>query len=207
MKVLLRLFPGIVLTLLLAACTLPMVGVRDPGMAQHRYILEWSPTQAARVPSRKAPSLLVSPVRARPPYSSSDMLYMSRANELNTFAYHSWADSPAHMLEPLMVLSAEHSGLFRLVAPAGNPVVTDLRLDSWLLHLRQVFEAEQCRVELAIRIELNDVTNANPLGSHLFDYREPCDAASPQGGMATANRVVARFLADMPATLQEMLPR
>jgi len=207
MKVFLRILPVIVAILLLGACALPMVGVQDPGIAQHRYILEWRPSQTARVPPRKAPSLLVSPIRARPPYSSSDMLYMSRANELNAFAYHSWADSPAHMLQPLLVLSAEHSGLFRLVVPAGNQVITDLRLDSQLLHLRQVFESDQCRVELAIRIELNDVANANPLGSRLFDYREPCDAASPQGGMATANRVVARFLEDMPVALQAMLPR
>lgn len=197
----------IVIVLLTAGCAIPLVGGENIATPRHTYLLEWTPVTATASSSSATQSLLITPPRARPPYSSSDMLYMSSEHELNAFAYHRWADSPAHMLEPLLILSAENSGLFRLVVPAGNQVITDLRLDTWMLHLRQVFAPGECHLELAIRVELNDVATARPLGTQLFSYREPCEQASPQGGMTTANRIVGRFLQELQTALAGMLPR
>lgn len=202
-----RLGALLMIALLIAGCAIPLVGGDGVSTPRHTYLLEWAPDKPAAPSSTATHSLLVAPPRARPPYSGSDMLYMSHEHELNAFAYHRWADSPAHMLEPLLILSAEHSGLFKLVVPAGNQVITDLRLDTWMLHLRQVFASGECHLEFAIRVELNDVATARPLGARLFSFREPCDQASPQGGMTTANRVVARFLLELQTALAKMLPR
>ena len=107
----------------------------------------------------------------------------------------------------LKVFNQASSEAFKLMVPAGNQVLTDLRLDTWMLHLRQVFTSGECHLEFAIRVELNDVATARPLGARLFSYREPCDQASPQGGMRAANRIVGRFLQELQTALAQMLRR
>jgi len=207
MKRVQRLGALIAVAVMITGCAIPLVGGDAATAARHTYLLEWAADKPATLSPKATQSLLIAPTRARPPYSGSDMLYMSSEHELNAFAYHRWADSPAHMLEPLLILSAENSGLFKLVVPAGNQVLTDLRLDTWMLHLRQVFTSGECHLEFAIRVELNDVATARPLGARLFSYREPCDQASPQGGMRAANRIVGRFLQELQTALAQMLRR
>lgn len=197
----------IALVLLGAACSLPLPkdSVNQP---LHTYVLEWKPAVTAPAGPANGPSLLISPPRAAAAYAGSDMLYTNGSSyELRAFALHRWADSPAHMLEPMLLGAAQHSGLFRLVVPAGTQALTDLRLDSQLLHLRQVFDADNCRVELAMRIDLVRVASGQPLGGHLFEYEVPCDQATPEGGVHTANRLVGRMMEELGPALQKLLSR
>lgn len=194
----------VILILLGTGCSLPLPKGGDTPPV-HTYILEWTPSGAAPTASKGSPSLLISPPRAAAAYAGSDMLYNSGSHELNAFALHRWADSPAHMLEPLLLSAAEHSGLFRVVVPAGTRALTDLRLDSQLLHLRQVFGENSCRVELGVRIDLIRVASGQPLGGHLFDYQAPCYSATPEGGVRTANRLVGRVMEELGPVLRQLL--
>jgi hypothetical protein len=73
-----------------------------------------------------------------------------------------------------------------------------------LLYLRQVFAPTGgCRVELAVRVDLLRVASGLPLGDRLFSYREPCTEATPQAGVAAANRAVAHFLEDLGPALSK----
>lgn len=190
--------------ILLSACALPLLPERTASMQQHRYVLDWTPATPAPTAPTGAPILLVSPIRSGAGYAGSDMIYMREAHELQHFAYHRWADSPAHMLEPLVVAAAKHSGRFRLVLPAGSHALTDLRLDTRLLYLRQVFSSDAaCRVELGVRVDLIRVASGLPLGEKLFSYKQPCVEATPQAGVMAANRAVADFLEDLGPALSK----
>ena len=192
------------LLVLPGACTLPLPG-NSPAAQTHTYLLEWTPTGPARMPPASAPSLLLAPVRATAAYAGSDMLYTDGSHELKSFAWHRWADSPARLLEPLLLDATEHSGLFRHVVPAGTRALTDLRLDTELLRLRQVFAGGKCRVELVLRIDLVQVDSGRPRGGRRLDYSEACTQPTPAGGAITANHLVGRFLDGLEKSLRELM--
>ncbi len=183
--------------LLLAACSMSLLQPESDPMAIHIHTLEWTPTTVPAQAPPKAPALLVTPPRASAGYAGSDMIYVRQSHELDRFLYHRWADSPARMLEPLLLRAAEQTGLFIQVVPAGTQALTDLRLDTRLLYLRQVFAASACRVELGIRIDLIGVSSGKALGNRTFTYQDACDRASPEGGVSTANRLIGRFLGEL----------
>lgn len=195
-------------SLWLASCTLPLLqGDSGATALLHTYILEWTPPGAPHKPASDAPSLLISPPRAGPGYTGSDMIYVKEAHELDRFAYHRWADSPARMLEPLLLAALEHSGQFRQVIPAGSNALADLRLDTRLLYLRQVFDQNGCHVEFGVRIDLFRISSGRALGGRELGYREACDAATPQGGVRAANRAVGHFLDELGPALSTLMAR
>ena len=194
-----------VLLLALAGCGMSLLQPGSDAAEIHVYTLEWTPSKPAASPPGKGPTLLIAPPRANAGYTGSDMIYVRRAYELDHYLYHRWADSPARMLEPLLLLAAERSGLFGQVIPAGTQALPDLRLDSRLLHLRQVFGRNGCRVEFGIRIDLVDVASGRVRGSRTFGYDSACDQPSPEGGVATVNRLVGRFLDELGPALEQIL--
>ncbi len=202
-------YPGITLglllalTLLLGGCSLPFMGSKGDVPQTHTYLLEWTPRAPAPRPAAGAPTLLVAPVRAAAGYTSSDLVYTKTDHELARFAYHRWADAPARMLEPLLQAVAENTGQFSAVIPAGSQARADLRLDSQLLRLRQEFQDGTCNVVLAIRADLIEITSGRLKAGRQFSYREPCDAPTPQAGIAAANRLAARFAEDLALFLEQ----
>lgn len=189
--------------LLLGACSLPLMGNKGPAAQIHTYLLEWTPKGPAKQAPANAPVLLISPPRAAAGYTSSDLVYLKPNHELAHFAYHRWADAPAHMLAPLLQAAAEHSGRFSAVIPSGSQARADLRLDTQLLRLRQLFTGGQCEVELALRVELIDIASGRLLGGRPFSYREPCGADTPAAAVMTANRLVGEFAEALATWLDE----
>lgn len=191
----------------LAGCSLPLLDQPPQSDKTHTYTLEWQPATPSPPAPAKGPTLLIAPPLPAAGYAGSAMVYMEDPLELKEFAWHRWADAPARLLEPLLLTAAEHTGLFRAVVPAGTPGETDLRLETRLLYLRQVFEDGHCRVEMALRATLVDNRAARILGSR--DLREalPCASPDPRGGAITANRIVARLMEQLQVFLRNRLAR
>jgi len=192
------------LTLLLSACGLPLL--QPPAEQPTRnYLLEWNGDTLPPVKSPRRGSLLISPVLSTPGFDSSDMAYMRKAHEIEYFAHHRWVDAPARMLEPLLVQAAERSGLFRNVVEAGSGADVDLRLDSRLIHLKQVCRLNPSELQLALRVTLSEVRNAKVIATRTLSVSEPIRERSPYEGVAAANRAVDRLLSDVQGFLVEQL--
>jgi cholesterol transport system auxiliary component len=187
---------AVILVLSLAACG-PSLLQRPAEPATHTYVLQWQGDDVAAVADPSGPSLLVSPVLAAPGFDSSDMAYMRRPHEVEYFAHHRWADSPARMLDPLLVQAAAQSGLFRSVAEAGAATRADLRLESRLLHLQQVCRLNPSELQLALRVSLVDVTSGRVLGTRVLRATEPITERSPYAGVESANRAVSVLLSEL----------
>jgi cholesterol transport system auxiliary component len=197
---------AVILVLSLAACG-PSLLQRPAEPATHTYVLQWQGDDVAAVADPSGPSLLVSPVLAAPGFDSSDMAYMRRPHEVEYFAHHRWADSPARMLDPLLVQAAAQSGLFRSVAEAGAATRADLRLESRLLHLQQVCRLNPSELQLALRVSLIDVTSGRVLGTRVLRATEPITERSPYAGVESANRAVSVLLSELQRFLADQLGR
>jgi len=194
-----RVIAGCAVIALLAACT----ALQPPQVEQaSTYVLEAMPAAGAQRPRRDL-VLEVSMPRARPGFDTPQMAYTRRANALDYFARHRWADTPAHMLAPLLAQALEQSGSFRAVVQSPSLATAQLRLDTELVRLQQDFSARPSRVQLTLRAQLIDADTRRVLAAAEFDETEAAPSDDPYGGVIAANRALARLLERLVAFCTE----
>ena len=172
------------------------------------YLLEWKHTtrdESTVQLNPTCPTLLLSSPRAAPGYAGAGMAYIEEAHRIDYFANNRWADSPARMLEPLFMRALETSGLFQAVVQAPTTAKFDLRLDTELLRLVQVFEAAESRIEIAVRINLLDTHSQRVLVSDVIEVTEPASEQTPYGGVIAANKAVAHLLEALQRELRPVV--
>ena len=125
------------------------------------------------------------------------MAYVNDPPRLDYFAYHLWVDPPARMLATAMETRLDSSGLFGAVLSQSSGIDTDLRLDTELLRLQQVFSGSGSSVELVMKVVLVDLDSRELLGSRTFQYKETTNGANPTEGVDAAQQAVNRFLDDL----------
>jgi cholesterol transport system auxiliary component len=176
--------------LLLAGCT----GLSaQPVTSQTIYVLE---AQRATKPAqvKRDIVLAVSEPQTRPGFDTPQIAYVQKPHELNYFVTSRWADTPARMLEPLLVQAMEQTGCFRAVVQSPGAIPADVRLDTELIRLQHDFVTRPSRVQLTLRAQLIDVRGQRVLAVKQFDESENAASDNAYGGVTAANRAVQRML-------------
>jgi cholesterol transport system auxiliary component len=157
----------------------------------HLYLLDAQPT--ATVGTKHNRVLAVSPTTARSGYDTPQIAYLRQPLELEYFATHRWADTPAHMLKPLLTqaLTAQ------FITAAPGQVTAHLRLDTELIRLQQDFTAQPSRVQITLRAQLIDVQEKRIIAVREFDETEPSASEDAYGGVLAANRALLRILTQL----------
>ena len=185
----------------LGACSLPSLS-RDTEPVTTYLLALQDPAPPAL--AAKRPSILLSTPQSAPGFGTAAMIYVTEPHRLDQFALHRWADSPARMMEPVLVQALESSGRFSAVADAGSRVSADLRLDTEVLSLKQTFsdpnKTQNSEVELSVRVTLVDADAGRLIASRILSAKEPA-GADPYSGVVAANRALARFARDLEALL------
>lgn len=126
-------------------------------------------------------------------FNTSRMAYMEDPNSLRYFAYSQWLDTPAYMLQPLLVIALERSERFHTVVRSPSPLRARFILASDGLALVQRFEGSESTMRLALRVQLIDSMHGKILlDEPLVFSRET--TASPEQGVATANVLAAELM-------------
>lgn len=188
----------------LTACTLIKP---PPAVSMQSYVLELPaadhPTQAARPQSK---SLVVAELRTRPGYDTPRMAYVKRDYTLDYYANSQWADTPARMLQPLLVNALESTGHYSAVLRAPAPVAAGLRLDAEIVRLEQVFTTQPSHMRIALRVLLIDARNGQVLGQREFDADTPAASDDAYGGVRALNQALAPLLSDVAAFCVTLTP-
>lgn len=179
--------------MLLAGCT----GLSPPQVeSTNTYVLDAQPAiKAAQVKRDRV--LGVGLPRARPGFDTLRMAYLRQPHELDYFATHRWADTPARMLGPLLAQTLEQTESFRVVVQTPAAVPADIRLDTELIRLQHDFSTQPSRVQLTLRAQLIDVRGKRVLAVKLFDETENAASDDAYGGVTAANRALQRVLAQV----------
>lgn len=176
--------------LLLAGC----INLPAPQLEQPRlYRLDAQLLAPLSAPQRQL-VLAVSLPRAQPGVESASMAYVQQAHELEYFVSSRWADTPARMLEPLLLQALAQSGSFRAVVHSVGSVTADLRLDSEWIRLQQEFATPPSRAHLTLRVQLVDLRSKQVLATQEIDEVEPAASENAYGGVMAANRALQRVL-------------
>ena len=172
---------------LLAGCT----ALQAPHIEHtHRYLL--NAQAAATAATKRNRALAISPSTARPGYDTPQIAYLRQPLELEYFATHRWADTPAHMLRPLLMQALESQ--YSAVVSAPGQVTAHLRLDTELIRLQQDFTSAPSRVQLTVKAQLIDVQEKRIIAVQVFDESETSASEDAYGGVLAANRALERIL-------------
>ncbi|MBN4073860.1 membrane integrity-associated transporter subunit PqiC [bacterium AH-315-E07] len=182
---------------LMAGCTL--LGGQGNVTSAKTYLLHVAEESVARRAVNAAPclTLTVSAMRAAPGFVTPRIAYVQKKYQLDYFAHHQWVDTPANMLTTIVTQALEGSHLFHAVVESPAAITTDLRLDSELLHLQQVFNDGASIVQLQLRVLLIDQVSRGVVASDVFSFSESALESTPYGGVVAANRVVTRLAPEL----------
>lgn len=132
--------------------------------------------------------------RATPGFDTPRIAYVERPYAIEYFSRSEWTDTPARMLGPLLARALEESGAFRAVVLAPTSVQAELRLDVELVRLQQDFTVKPSRADLALRVQVVDLTARRVLATRVVEETEPAATQDAYGGVAAANVALRRAL-------------
>jgi cholesterol transport system auxiliary component len=179
--------------LLLTGCTL----MQPPHVeSPHIYVLDPQVPETTKHVKRDL-VLAVSMPRARAGFDTSQMVYVRKPHELEYFAVNRWANTPTHMLAPLLLQTLEQTGAFRAVVAAGSAVPANIQLDTELIRLQQDFATSPSRIEITLRAQLIDVLNKRAIAVKLFNETEDAPSEDAYGGVTAANRALQGLLSQV----------
>jgi cholesterol transport system auxiliary component len=141
--------------------------------------------------------LLITQPRAQAGFETARMAYLLRPYEVSYYGYNQWADTPARMLQRIMVENFDKTGLWSAVLQTPGAVPADYRLDCDNLVLEQQFSSRPSRIRLALRIQLVETKEHSVLGTRYFEVFEPAPSDDPYGGVIAANHASARLITEI----------
>ena len=150
-------------------------------------------------PLETAPTLVINPPRAAAGFDSQRIIYTRESHQLEYFAHNEWIDTPARMLAPLIVAAVSNAGTFRAVVPTPSLAAGDIKLDTEIVRLQQVFGRAPSRVQFTLRAYLVDSASRRVLAWREFDETVTAASEDPRGGVDAANRAVQNVLRALTA--------
>jgi ABC-type uncharacterized transport system auxiliary subunit len=141
-------------------------------------------------------TLEVSMPSSAPGFSTARMVYQREANHLEAFAYSRWAETPAQMVQAVMIDALQRSGIFAAALPAPAAVRPDFTLQGDALSVLQRFESGASTVDVSLDVQLVDEHRGRLLAAQRLSARVSADAR-PQAGVDAANRALAQLVQEL----------
>jgi cholesterol transport system auxiliary component len=138
--------------------------------------------------------LYVNMVKADPLYETNAMAYTSQAYQVDYFAKNRWAETPAKMLQPLILKTLQNTHYFHAVTSSTNSVSYNYILNIRLIELRQIFYIHSSSVIFSIHAEMINTRTGQITASRDLTTELPVRNMTPRGGVAAANQAVAMTL-------------
>lgn len=180
------------IALLLAGCS---VLPKPTPEAVNTYVLEYATDPAAKTTAGDdLPVLIVTTPRAYSGYDTTGIAYMQQTYDLRYYAYSRWADTPAHMLAPLIADAVQATGQIEAVYATPGSIAADLRLDTELIRLRQDFRHEPGAVRITLRVRLIDLKSEAVLATRQLDGVVATQTDDAYGGVIAANQALGQIL-------------
>ncbi len=180
-------------TALLISCSFLSPVKVDP---ESNYMLNAVPNDI-KMHSQRPVTLMVAMPETMPAYNTTQMAYTIKPYQVAYFTRNRWAETPAQMLQPLIVQSLQNTGHFQAIVTPPFIGTYHYILNSQILQLQQNFTVKPAALQLIIRMQLVNMITGKVVATKHFSIREPIRQKTPYGGVLAANRASERFLNQM----------
>jgi cholesterol transport system auxiliary component len=174
--------------LLLAGCSLLLPPKSEPAKAVLSKIPDDVPHER-----RHAATLLVLLPEASPAYDTTRMAYSVRLYQVAYFRDNEWAETPAQMLQSLLVRTMQRTGFFRAILTPPETGGRSYELRTKILDLVQDYTASPPVLRVALRVRLLGASGQLIAGREI-DLRQAMREATPYAGVIAANDALAKML-------------
>jgi len=130
-------------------------------------------------------------------YNTSDMAYSKHHYQVSYFAKNSWIETPAQMLQPLIVDTLRKTHYFHAVSSSVALGNYDYILNTQILRFEQDFTWSPSIFRISLRAQLLNSASNRIVASRDIVINEPAMQDTPYGGVVAANHATARALAEM----------
>ena len=166
----------------------------------------------------KSPTLIINMPKANAGFDTRRMMYTRLSHQLEYFAKNEWIDTPARMLQPLLVSAIEKTASFNAVLPKYGSVKSDIRLESEIVQLIQIFNTkpslresslresslrESSKVQFTLRATIIDNATNKVILHHEFNEVVDAESDDPVGGVIAANLAVNKALEKLSIFCQQ----
>jgi cholesterol transport system auxiliary component len=162
------------------------------------YVLEYTPDAPAGAGTdRELPVLIVTTPRAHGGYDTARIAYMQQTYGLRYYTRSRWADTPAHMLAPLIADAMQATGNMQALYATPGSITADQRLDTELIRFHQDFRRQPSEVRVSLRAHLVDLSSNRVIGTRQLDVRTVAETDDAYGGVVAANKAVQQLLDEL----------
>ena len=167
-----------------------------------------SPDQLSPSSNLKSPTLIIHMPTANTGFNTRRMMYTQTLHQLEYFAKNEWIDTPARMLQPLLVSAIEKTAGFNAVLPKYGSVKSDIRLESEIVQLIQIFNTKpslrkSSKVQFTLRATIIDNTTNKVIAHQEFNEVVDAESDDPVGGVTAANLAVNKALEKLSIFCQQ----
>ncbi len=176
--------------LLLSACLSPVK------TEQTTYVINTLPPSIAKKPQHHG-TLVVAQMDSNAIYNTTQMAYSTRPYQVSYFAKNSWADTPATMLQSLLIQTVQRTHYFSAVGSPSMVGHYDYVLDTQLLQFEQRFYKSSSEVVVVVRAQITKAATNRITATKQFTVIEAAPFNTPYGGVIAANRAAAKLMAQI----------
>lgn len=157
------------------------------------------------LPSEKTQSatLLVLVPEATPVYATTRMAYTTQAYQVAYFSQNEWAETPARMIQPLIVTALSNTHYFSEVLSSPHFGRHTFVLRSEILELKQDFTSDPAMLQLGIRFHLSREATNQVIATKELSVQEPMRERNPHAGVVAANEAMAKVLRELASFIIE----
>lgn len=186
---------------MLSACSLLSPVKTDTA---NKFILNKVPEV---VPTKKMHSaiLLVAAPETRPIFNTTQMAYTIKPYEIAYFSQNQWAETPAEMLQPLLVQTLQNTHHFKAIATPPYNGHFDYVLNTQILELTQDFTHRVPMLVMTVRAQINRISTNEIIATKQFSFTQPIPQGTPYGGVYAANNAAAFILERIAAFCLEKI--
>lgn len=182
----------IAIVLTLTGCGLSPVS-SDPNAT---YLLNTLPSH---IPDkhRDAGTIFVMTPQTQPSYNTTRMAYTVKPYQIAYFARSQWAETPAQMLQPLIVQSLQNTHYYHAVASAPYMGKYRYVLTTDIVKLQQNYVMHPVSAEFFVRAQLSQAATGQVIATKMIAVRVPIRCKTPYGGVMAANNATGKLLAEL----------
>jgi cholesterol transport system auxiliary component len=141
--------------------------------------------------------LVVFPPQTRPIYDTTEMAYTTQPYEIAYFSQHEWAETPAQMLQPLLVATLQNTHMFSAVLAPPYSGRYSYALRTEIRELIADFTSEPAALRLSLQFQLSDGATGRIVASKDISIREPMQKKTPYAGVVAGNDATAKALLEL----------
>lgn len=165
------------------------------------YVLDIGPAVTPEPsPARFPISLLVGRIAAAHLYRDDRLVYGSGPVQLGTYEYHRWAESPADMMQEMLIRSLRSGGAYRSVSGLRSNARGDYIVRGHLYALDEV-ESPGLSARFSFQIELFDPKTNATIWSDSYTHDEPVTGKKVSDVVEALDRNVSAGLAQLTSHL------